>query len=62
MSASKQQRPQLVPATATQGGEVHSRWLWAEASVWAERMLTALETGSEEEFVVRISTLHEFLV
>jgi RNA-directed DNA polymerase len=45
MSASKQQQPSLVPATATQDGEVRSRWLWAEASVWTERMLTALENG-----------------
>jgi RNA-directed DNA polymerase len=45
MATSKQQQPSLVPAMATQGGEVRSRWLWAEASVWTERMLTALETG-----------------
>lgn len=43
MSASKQQRPSSVPATATRGGEVRGRWPWAEASVWTERMLTALE-------------------
>ena len=44
MSSPKQERPPGVPL-ATQGGEVFSRWLWTEASVWTERMLTALETG-----------------
>lgn len=28
-----------------QPGEIRSRWSWAEASVWTERMLTALEKG-----------------
>lgn len=36
--------PAIVPA-AQQAGEVRSRWDWAEAAVWTERMLTALETG-----------------
>ena len=30
---------------ATPPGEVRARWAWAEAAVWTERMLTALETG-----------------
>ena len=42
---SKEARPSLVPATATQGGDIPSRWLWVGPSVWTERMLTALETG-----------------
>jgi RNA-directed DNA polymerase len=45
MSSPKHQRPPGVPSSATQGGDVSSRWLWTEASVWTERMLTALETG-----------------
>jgi RNA-directed DNA polymerase len=36
--------PAIVPA-AQQAGDVRSRWDWAEAAVWTERMLTALETG-----------------
>jgi RNA-directed DNA polymerase len=38
-------QPPTVPETAHQGGEVRSRWLWAESAVWTERMLTALEEG-----------------
>jgi len=30
---------------AKQAGEVRARWAWTEASVWTERMLTALERG-----------------
>jgi RNA-directed DNA polymerase len=30
---------------AKQAGEVRARWAWTEASVWTERMLTALEQG-----------------
>ena len=30
---------------ATQGGDVRSRWGWAEPSVWTPRMLMALERG-----------------
>jgi RNA-directed DNA polymerase len=37
--------PSIVPATATQGGDVQARWAWAEPAVWTERMLTALEEG-----------------
>ena len=36
----------VVPKVATQGAEAHRRdWTWAEASVWNERMLAALENG-----------------
>lgn len=43
MLTSSEERPSSVPATATQGGDAH--WLWAEQTVWTERMLTALEQG-----------------
>ena len=36
--------PAAVPV-AQQAGDVRSRWGWAEAAVWTERMLAALETG-----------------
>jgi RNA-directed DNA polymerase len=38
-------KPAGVPETATQAGEIRSRWDWVEPSVWTERMLTALEKG-----------------
>jgi RNA-directed DNA polymerase len=34
-----------VLETTKQGTEIHMRWQWVEASVWTERMLTALENG-----------------
>jgi RNA-directed DNA polymerase len=35
-----------VPETATQEGEPHDReWWWAEASIWTERMVSALVNG-----------------
>src|SRR5512139_3315712 len=34
-----------VPETATQAGEIASRWGWVEPSVWTARMLAALEEG-----------------
>lgn len=38
-------RPAGVSARTPQAGEVRVRWAWAEARVWTERMLTALEEG-----------------
>ena len=38
------QRAPAVPAGATQGAEARD-WSWAEASVWTERMVSALENG-----------------
>ncbi len=32
-----------VPAGAMPAGEIRARWAWVEATVWTERMLTALE-------------------
>jgi RNA-directed DNA polymerase len=34
-----------VPTRLSTSGEVRARWAWAEAEVWTERMLTALENG-----------------
>ena len=45
MSASPEQPPSSVPATARQDGEIRLRWSWVEHAVWTERMLTALEQG-----------------
>ena len=45
MLMSSENNPSSVPATAKQGGEVYTRWVWAEPTVWTERMLTALEEG-----------------
>lgn len=45
MSGSGQERPAQVAAGPTQAGDVRSRWAWAEASVWSDRMLTALDQG-----------------
>src|SRR5947209_8609812 len=45
MSQRPEIQPAIVPVTATQAGEVLSRWLWTEPAVWTERMLTALENG-----------------
>jgi RNA-directed DNA polymerase len=45
MAIPQETNPSLVPATATQGGDVMERWLWTEPAVWTERMLTALEQG-----------------
>jgi len=37
--------PAEVPARAKQAGDSQARWAWVEASVWTERMLTALDNG-----------------
>ena len=42
---SEEAKPSIVPATATQGGDIRGRWPWVEPTVWTERMLTALEEG-----------------
>ena len=39
----KQATASAVPARATRGAE--TRWSWVEASVWTERMVSALENG-----------------
>lgn len=41
----RQEKPATVSERAKQAGEVRSRWEWAEASVWTDRMLQALEDG-----------------
>lgn len=45
MDRTTEDKPAGVPETATQAGEIQSRWEWVEPSVWTARMLTALETG-----------------
>ncbi len=46
-----EERPSPVARASgsKQGGDVRARWAWAEASVWTDRMLTALETGVKGE-------------
>ena len=46
-SGSMQHTPARVPTRAKQAGEIHARWAWVEASVWTDRMLTALENGAK---------------
>jgi RNA-directed DNA polymerase len=42
----KQAQTPIVPDRAKQGVEVHGRdWSWVEATVWTERMLSALANG-----------------
>jgi len=41
----EEEGPAVVPARATQVGDVPERWSWTEPSVWTARMLTALEEG-----------------
>jgi hypothetical protein len=45
MDRATEERPAGVPETATQAGEIASRWGWVEPSVWTARMLAALEEG-----------------
>ena len=45
MSGSQEENRAEVPEKAQQDGEVRARWAWAEAAVWTDRMLTALEEG-----------------
>lgn len=41
----RQSEPAGVSARTKQAGDIRARWAWVEASVWSERMLTALEQG-----------------
>lgn len=41
----KQAEPASVSSTTKQAGDIRTRWAWVEASVWTDRMLTALENG-----------------
>jgi RNA-directed DNA polymerase len=43
MDGMKQATAPAVPARATRGAE--TRWSWVEASVWTERMVSALDNG-----------------
>src|SRR5713226_1984942 len=44
MPGREQARASAVPARATQGAEARD-WSWVEASVWTDRMVSALENG-----------------
>src|ERR1700720_2792975 len=44
MSGREQARAPTVPARATQGAEARD-WSWVEASVWTDRMVSALANG-----------------
>ena len=37
--------PAEVLVTAKTTGSIYARWAWVDASIWTERMLTALENG-----------------
>ena len=44
MAQTKAQTASAVPARATQGAEARN-WSWVEASVWTDRMVSALANG-----------------
>jgi RNA-directed DNA polymerase len=44
MERKEAQRAPIVPARATQGAEARN-WSWVEASVWTDRMVSALDNG-----------------
>src|ERR1700730_14722790 len=44
MDRKEAQRASAVPARATQGADARN-WSWVEASVWTDRMVSALENG-----------------
>ena len=49
MKGDEEHRPARVAVTPKQAGEtLRQKWSWVELSVWTDRMLTALETGSKE--------------
>ncbi len=45
MTGSSQERPARVAAGPMQAGDIRGRWPWVEASVWTDRLLTALVQG-----------------
>src|SRR5260370_28818017 len=44
-SGMTQQAASGVPAKDTQGAEARSQWWWTEASIWTERMVSAMGNG-----------------
>ena len=48
----EEEKPATVPE-AKQAGEMHDRWKWVEPTVWTERMLSALEEGSQRRQLVQ---------
>src|SRR5205823_1259270 len=60
----RQEAVPKVPERATPGTEADRRWWWAEASIWTERMVSALVDGvkggkwySLMDKVIRLTTL-----
>jgi RNA-directed DNA polymerase len=45
MDMTHENKPPIVPNSATQDGSLWLRWSWVERAAWTERMLTALEQG-----------------
>jgi len=45
MANTEAQKASAVPARATQGAETRKNWSWVEASIWTQRMVSALENG-----------------
>lgn len=45
MFGKSETKPEAVPERVRRAGELRVRWLWAEPTIWTERMLTALEEG-----------------
>ena len=45
MTHSRQVPSATVAFGSKQAEDVRSRWAWTEATVWTDRMLTALEKG-----------------
>jgi len=45
MAKTAAQKASAVPARAIQGAEARNDWSWVEASVWTQRMVSALENG-----------------
>ena len=50
-----------MPETAQQGGEIRAQWAWVEPTVWTERMLATLETGTEGRKWLRLINEEELI-
>ena len=45
MARERHEKPARVALGPRQVGDIRARWAWAEASIWTDRMLAALEQG-----------------